>query len=711
MYVTASNRISDKIYTELQSNHYCGRRLNGTHQMGCSSNLGGNLGVLWMIQEPRDINHVLTDGPTPPYIVVLERRDYTRKNILTFKEHRHRVAGVIFLDRDHDDSRLRSTPFSPEDVCPNRYSGLYANDSKYENCKQNAWQQESPVSGLLYDDIPFPIFLINDKKSVSEIETCFNDYNILKLDRSQAAYPLCGVQLDSFMTAAGNSDICMNSHSYVDELLQSDGRRCFHVSNKNIYAYYKPAIGNATYNERTKLYTPDVVPSESVILLVTKLSSLSMFSEISPGADSTLTSIITLLAVAEALGRVKNKPEVVESERNIAFVVLDSEPFDYTGSNRMLYEMKRNNFPLSPYDLQFEVNSTHETVQNLNLSSIDLVINLDQIASYPNEGSIYLHSDPENKDTDKLERIFDVMQKVSKKEDVKLNQVDRKLPLPPASVQQFIKASRTPEKDSRLMGMVLSNYDRTYSNLFYHSIYDDSHNIDQVSREKLIDHISKVASFVAKSLYKLSFRGQPDVVSVDKNIIKQLLHCYIAEADCELFTRALDAGQKLPKEPIQTYKDPTKRSDDMNGAITANLLAYFIGDKMTQYNISECYRENYRSLTYSYKYVNGKGEPIRDHTSGECIRSQVVMLSATSPAFQLGEYGYIINQSYPAWTVSLNSIRNPVRLYLVPSPLYQWSMFVFGVVMTIASFMIVHQIKTAIIRMKSEPEMQQDVST
>lgn len=682
--------------------------------MGCSSELGGNLGVVWMIQEPKDMEHVLTNGPTPPYIAVIERRDFTRRNILALKEHKHRVAGVIFLDRDHDDSRLRSAAFSPEDVCPNRNSGLYVNDSHYEDCKQNTWQQESPVSGLLYDDIPFPIFLINDKKSVGEIETCFNEYNINKHDRSQAIYPLCGVQLDSFMTAAGNSEICMNSHSFVDELLQSDGRRCFHVSNKNIYAYYKPAIGSATYNNRTKLYTPDVVPSNSVILLISKLSSLSMFTEISPGADSTLTSIITLLAIAEALGRVKSRAEVLKSNRNIAFAILDSEPFDYTGSNRMLYEIKRNTFPLGPYDLQFEANTTHETVQNLDMNSIDFIINLDQMASYPNNNNVYLHSDPENKDAEKLERVLDVMKKMSSIEEVKLSHVDPKLPLPPAPVQQFIKASRSDDKKSRLMGMVLSNYDRTYSNLFYHSIYDDSHNVDQISREQLVDHISRVASFVAKSLFELSFSSPnpiTDAIRVDKNIIKQLLHCYLIEADCELFTKALEAGQKLPKEPIQTYKDPTKRSDDMNGVITANLLAYFIGDKIPEYNMSECYKENYRSLTYSYKYVNGKDEPIKDTVSGECIRSQVVMLSATSPAFQLGEYGYIINQSYPAWTVSLNSIRSPVRLYLLPSPLYQWSIFVFGVVTTIASFLVVHQIKTAIIRIKSDPSMQQDVTT
>lgn len=682
--------------------------------MGCTSDLGGNLGVLWWVQQAEDLDHVLNKGPTPPYIVVVERLNFTRKNILTFKKHTDRVSGILFIDRDHDDSRLLSKPFSPDDVCPNRYSGLYVNDSYYEECKQNLWQEESPVSGLLYDDIPFPIFLINDKDSVSDIENCFNEYNIKKTgnDREQAMYPLCGVQLDSFMAAAGNSELCVNSHSLIDDFLQTNGRRCSPVRSNNIFAYYRPAIANATYDNETRLFIPDVAPPQSITMLVAKLSSISMFTEISPGADSTLSAIITLLTVAEALGRVKNSTEVVESKRNIVFALLDNEPLDYSGSNKLIYDITRYRFPNFPRDL-FRINSTsNETIQNLNLASIDLLINLDQMASYPKDDTIYLHSDPENKD-EKFGRFLDIMKEMSYSENVKLKQAgeDSKIPLPPTSAQQFIKSSLSEKNSSRLMGIVLSNYEKHYSNMFYHSIYDDSHNIDQVTREKLADHISRVASFIAKSLYKITFNKGADNVSVDRDIVKQLLDCYLSEADCNLFTKVMFAGRKVSKETkIETFRDPTKRPG-VNYIAASNLLAYFLGDKISVYNRTKCDIENDISLTYEYIYLNGKNEPINDTVSGECIRSQVLTVTDENPAIYLDkdQGKYIVDKSLPAWTISHNSIRNPVRIYLIPSPIYEWSVFILGLAITIASFIIVHQIRTTISKLKTLETVEQDI--
>lgn len=695
--------------------------MNATHQVGCSSELGGNFGIVWIVDTQDDIQHILRNGPTPPYIAVLRRNLYSRKILLNFKQYPDRVSGVVFLDVDHGDSKLRTSPFSPDDVCPNRYSGLYANHTKFSECKQNVWQKESPISGLLYDDIPYPIFLINEKKSIDDIKNCFNNNNVISLlhhggsdkpPKIQAPYPLCGIQLDSFMMAAQNSDLCLNSHFFIDELLQSNGRRCYPVDNHNIFAYYKPAYGPLQPTNTSNIMRPDVTPTQSIVMLVTKLSSLSMFSEISPGADSTVSSIVTLLAVAEALGRVKNSTEVQKSNRNIVFALLDSEPFDYTGSNRMIYNMLENTFP-NGYFIRQSENDTN-AMSNTNLKSIEFIINLDQMANYPNSDYIHFHSEPQDANKDKLERLYNLTERIALSEQVKLQREDAQLPLPPAPVQEFIKQSREQNygSDEEITGIVLSNYGKTYNNLFYHSIYDDSHNVYQTSKGKLVEHIAQTSKFIARSLFELAFNAKSDGITVDKSLIDQLLQCYLIDADCHLFTRATTAGQKFPSGPIETYKDPTKRSDDMNGVITAHLLAYFIGDKIDGRNLTKCIEDNQKSLIYNYEYINGKDEPISDGASGICIRSQVAMLSAQSPAFSYSEEGFHINQKYPSWTVSLNSIRNPVRLYLKPSPVSQWATFILGVVTTTASFIIVYQIRETISRISPEiPSSQTATST
>lgn len=664
--------------------------------MGCTSDLGGNFGIVWIVQDQPDLDHILKNGPTPPYMAILGRTFFTRKNLLVFKQNPDRVSGVVFLDGDHDDSKSRTSPFSPDDTCPNRYSGLYANHTDYSDCKKNTWQKESPISGLLYDDLPFPIFLINDDKSIDEIQTCFKNNNVLKSSKTaQASYPLCGLQLDSFMNAAQNSDLCLNSHFFIDELLQTNGRRCYPVDNHNIFGYYKTAKGPLhPIVNITEAMTPDMAPPQSVVMLVAKLSSLSMFSELSPGADSTITSIVTMLAIAEALSRVKNSTEVMKSERNIAFALLDSEPFDYTGSNRMVYSMIHDVFPNS----FFRRTNETDAMQNLNLKSIEYVINLDQLANYPSDDSLHFHSEPEDSSRDKVDTVFNTLEKFASNEKLKLSRADSQMPLPPTPVHEFIRYSRQQKygKENELTGLVLTNYGEKYNNLFYHSTYDDSHNINR-SETKLVDHIAQVAKVVASSLYELAFKADKSQdINVDKLIVEQLLQCYLFDAGCHLFTRASTAGQKLPSGPIETYKDPTKRSDDMNGVITAHLLAYFLGDKIHGHNITDCIVDNQRSQIYNFEYINDKDEPVSDGTSGVCVRSQVALLSAQSPAFSDSEEGIKIDDKYPAWTVSLNGIRNPVRLYLKPSPVTQWATFLLGIVITIASFVIVHQIKAKV---------------
>lgn len=679
--------------------------------MGCTSELGGNTGIVWFVESTQDLDHILSKGPTPPYTAVLTHEFYTRQNLLSFRDRVGRVAGVIFIDGSNH-SNQRTTPFSPEDTCPNRYSGLYVNDTDFRDCKKNVWQKESQVSGLLYDDIPYPIFYINDKKSIDSLVSCFNDFNLAKQTnkREQGYFPFCSVQLDSFMLAASNSKSCLTSHSLVDELLQTNGIRCATVENQNVFGYLKPTKGLVTPSTDNRYVLPSTVDPKSIVLVIAKLSSVSMFTEISPGADSTITSIITLLAVAEALGKVKSNAEVTKSNRNVAFALLDSEPFDYTGSSRMVANMADNTFPNSIFK-QRATNIT-ETVQNMNLTSIDYIIDLDQLALYPNSDTIYLHSDPlEKKNENKLRLLKDLMSSLAKESDLKLEAINDPIPLPPTSVQEFLRKSRKLNTDSELVGVVLGNYGKTYNNLFYNSMYDDSKNIDQVSREKLVGHLTKIASFVAKSVFKLAFKDEKtESVAADSATVEELLSCYLLDANCVLFTKVWQAGLKLPDGPVQTYNDPTKQSDDMNGAITTHLLSYFLSDKYPEYNISRCALENKESYVYNYQYINGISTQAKED-SGLCIGSQVFNTRSDSPAFVLGENSLIIDQEYAAWTISLNSIRYPVRIFLQPSTLHQWAIFLLGVLTTVISFLVVYQLKISMAKMSVGPRSQPVTST
>ena len=49
---------------------FCFRRTNGTHEIGCSSDLNGNVGVVHVVGDGADLDWVVEKGPHAPYMAV-----------------------------------------------------------------------------------------------------------------------------------------------------------------------------------------------------------------------------------------------------------------------------------------------------------------------------------------------------------------------------------------------------------------------------------------------------------------------------------------------------------------------------------------------------------------------------------------------------------------------------------------------------------------
>ena len=110
-------------------------------------------------QTSADLDYVLTEGTTPPYVPVMTPRNFTRANALQLiKSHATgRVNGVLILGSDAEISDdANDAGFSTDAACPNRKFGLYA-DEDVESCYE--WNRAG--SGLLLESFPFPVFLIS----------------------------------------------------------------------------------------------------------------------------------------------------------------------------------------------------------------------------------------------------------------------------------------------------------------------------------------------------------------------------------------------------------------------------------------------------------------------------------------------------------------------------------------------------------------------
>lgn len=80
------------------------------------------------------------------------------------------------------------------------------------------------------------------------------------------------------------------------------------------------------------------VRNHSVIFISAKVDSASIFDGLSVGADTAITGMATLIAIADMINKFKFDIRREEIE-NIFLVLFNGEAFDYIGSSRMAYEM------------------------------------------------------------------------------------------------------------------------------------------------------------------------------------------------------------------------------------------------------------------------------------------------------------------------------------------------------------------------------------
>lgn len=106
----------------------------------------GSVGVIHLVEEESDVRWIEENATAGPYTVVLTFSMFM-KDILFRLQKTNNINGVLLAKNT---SQPRPDHYSPEDTCPNRYSG-------YKRCNDAApW---NPLgSSLLMQDWQFPMF-------------------------------------------------------------------------------------------------------------------------------------------------------------------------------------------------------------------------------------------------------------------------------------------------------------------------------------------------------------------------------------------------------------------------------------------------------------------------------------------------------------------------------------------------------------------------
>lgn len=620
------------------------------------------------VQTANDLDWIINTGPHHPYAVLLNASDFNMTTLSRLKSS-GKVNGVMVIHIQDSNGYIQDAPvaFSPDTSCPNNQFGLYSG-TEHDGCPDVKWNE--PGDGMMFEDIGFPIFTLLDQKDVNTIiNKCYNQYNKPDETGTPRDYPLCAVQLKDRMDGAKDSETCIRRTRHQMNL--SPERYCDPLGDWNVYA----TIQNIN-NKQTR-------ENRSVIIAGARLDSFSMFENIYPSADNHVSGIVALLAAAQVLGtpEVKEQLKAPGVTKDLMFAFFQGEAFDYIGSSRMVYDMKQRQFPykfdtyLSPIELQH----------------INSFIEVNQLA-FRDNGKIWIHTDPLSKHDVSIKTEVDQMVASLKQLGPDLvDSVKEGQPLPPASVQSFLK-------EHNLSAVVLTDHQKGFTNKYYNSRFDLANSIRasypvSLNKTEWYDYVtpqasnlSQVATLLARYLFHaVTGKNATMNLTADNTTVTHLLYCFLISPNCELFKEVTD-GSQLSVNPYPFYVSVSHQFNEVT-ALTQRLMMYYMGERNDNITTkSSCKEKN--SPAQQCMWLPGELFLPNNTRTPSCYCGNVNISQASSVAFDLDDYDYKSGK-YPTWTESSwQTNAMDVRIFLVPSKQFETTTLVVGVVLLLLSLLV-----------------------
>ncbi|KAM3866169.1 nicastrin [Diretmus argenteus] len=663
------NSVEQKIYVELNHTAPCVRLLNATHQIGCQSSLSGDVGVIHVLESEENLEWVLSTGPNPPYMVILESALFTRSIMMKLKNGSRRVAGVAVVAPNSNPIES----FSPHTTCPNENTGVYSEsyDPTMAHCNVTVW---NPLgNGLSYEDFDFPIFSLKEDNETEVIRQCYFDHNRV-VNGTAPVYPLCAMQLFSHMAAVTNTATCMrrnNINFSLNPEIVCDPLRDF-----NVWGSTKPVNNTAKGHKE----------GESMVIAAARLDSRSFFWDVAPGAEGGVSGFVTLLAAAHAL-----RDATRDLPRTIFYTFFQGEAFDYIGSSRMVYDMENNQFAID-------------------LDNVHSVLEIGQVG-LRSGSNMWMHSDPVSRRNgsvnDQVSTLIDNLKAAATNLSLSMVELNVSQPLPPCSFQRFLRVRQIP-------GVLIADHQSAFNNRYYESMYDNaaylnltypSHLTPEEQLEFVTDMakaLTEVATVVARALYQQAGGAvdQVDNINADPQIVTQMLYGFLVQANNSWFQSLVppELNGMLKSSPPDYYVGVTMPQTQARTStrLVQSLLANLTGTtvNITQDNCQK-QKENEEDVEnkhmYSYLWVQGVAPPNSTKREGFCVRSSVRLSKAISPALDvLEEY---TSKDYSTWTESRwKFIR--ARIFLVASHDLEMLTLGVGVGIMLTSLLLTYTIST-----------------
>ncbi|XP_054278426.1 nicastrin-like isoform X1 [Macrosteles quadrilineatus] len=629
--------INQMMYETFKNSAMCFRLLNGTNQFGCGTSQSGSKGVVHFVNNQSDVQWLLQQSSAGPYMAVVPPQLFTRSVMLQLRDS-PRVSGILLAVNETQD---RPKNMSPDDTCPNRYSSIEGSCSDSE-----PW---NPLgSGFLQLDWRVPLFFIKDSAAIKQIHECFEKFN-LPLE-GQGERSLCSLQMTGHMYAAVDTPTCLRRNSLINSF--NPLTYCDPMGDINIFTSLFPQ----------QLYSS--VANGSVVLVTARLDAAAMFDGVAPGAVTTVTGLVTLLTTAHLLTRLL--PTHKDSyTKNVMFGLLNGEAHDYIGSSRVVYDMLQGKFPTSDAPVLLE--------------HLDQVIDLHQLDA---TRQLNCHCFMSNT----AQTTISTLVSASKQFDVTVagSCSQAKQQLPPSSLHSFLKANMS------LPGVILTNHNKAYTNMYYNGFFDDSVNAaykyangSQPAETSVQNSIANIAQTMALALARLVDKDVTWPANISTaatlTLVDELLYCYLVDRQCGMF-RNVSGDTVVGEGPLPLYVG-VSRSPNQVSTLTLLTLAQLTGKPTNATTKDQCSALHSDTKVYVWIHsVNGD--------AGVCMETGIVSTLAVSPAFFIDNYNWTSGE-FSSWTESVWPELS-LRMFLRPSHSQELNTMMVGLVVLFLSFLSVY---------------------
>lgn len=629
-----SERLHEQIYSSIEGGAACFRILNGTHQVGCSSTDKGAVGIVQMITSIDDAQWIAFNSSAGQYMAIVNVEIYDVVVELLMK-YPSNVAGIVIFNN----STSSISSFTQESTCPNEDTS--APGSMCPSSSGLVWNKKG--TGLLRKDIPFPILYLPESRlsEIDKINECYLKFN---LDKSnQKGTPLCSVQLNSFMFAAVNSEICLRRSA--TSALFTATKVC------------DPLVDNNVYYSLFPRSTDKITQNKSITLVTARIDSATLLDGVSPGAASSVVGTVTLLTAAATLAQMIPFTDAHLYDKNVMWTLFNGEAFDYIGSQRVAYDLKMGTWPPNAPLLP---------------SHIELHAEIGQIGgamlSHANDSlwPLTVFTPPYQSINSEISDFLQVM----KNNNIEVTNITT-ANLPPSSLHSFRRILTNVTTSGELPELLLVDHNETFTNMFYNSPLDEYDKINFVyhnisigsdgsfkTTEELLSNgtmkdnepqvkISRLATNLATTLYQ-RITGKPydGKNAASAHLVDEMLYCFLQNQGCRLLLAAdygqNGGGEQLPSKPAPLYIGVATWSSTAS-VFAGHLLALLTGGHLSL-NKTQC--DQLSQPGFSHYWLRGW-----NHT-GVCIQTTMNFSQALSPAFLIQDYD-MKSGEYSTWAESV----------------------------------------------------------